>query len=131
MTDTFTKMTEDEITAICSLRTRGTPIAEIAARFGRSYSAVNYQLRQRGVRIVTHSAHVEGVSGEGISDVTDKLRMSHEAAACDAHLDDLEAAYPDGPPWHVRPVSHEHRQVRFSIATPFSMVGSPAAMCEG
>ena len=128
---TFQKMTEDEITAICARRTRGTPIMEIAAQFGRSYNAISYQLRQRNVRIVTHSAHVEGVSGAGISDVTDRLRMSHEAAACDAHLDDLEAAYPDGPPFRSLPVSHENRQVRLSIPAQFSMVGSPAAMCEG
>jgi len=131
VTTNFTKMTEEEIVAICAMRTRGVPITEIAAHFGRSYNAVSHQLRQRGVRIVTHLAHVEGVSGEGISDVTDRLRHANEAEACSAHLLDLETHYPDGPPWRVSPVSHENRQVRFSIPTPFSMVGSPAAMCEG
>lgn len=131
MTDSFTKMTEDEIVAICAMRTRGTPIAEIAAHFGRSYSGVSYQLGLRGVRLVSHSAHVEGVAGEAFADATDKLRMRHESAACDAHLADLEAVYPDGPPWQARPASHEARRLIVPTRTPFSMVGSPAAMCEG
>ena len=131
MKASFTKMTEDEITAICTMRCSGVAITEIAAHFGRSHSAISQQLRQRGVRLVTHSAHVEGVSGEGISDTTDSLRQSNEAKACAAHLLDLETHYPDGPPWQASPVSYENRQVRFSIPSRCSMVGSPAAMCEG
>ena len=131
MKASFQKMTEDEITAICAMRTRGAPITEIAAQFGRSFGAISYQLRARNVRIVTHSAHAAGVSGEGISDVTDRLRHANEAKACSAHLLDLETHYPDGPPTLALPTSFEGRQLRVSIPSRFSMVGSPAAMCEG
>ena len=131
MKASFKKMTEDEITEICAMRTRGAPITEIAAHFGRSFAAITYQLRERNVRIKTRSAHAAGVNGDAFIDATDRLRLKNDAEACDAHLADLETHHPFGPPTLPLPTSYEGRQLRVSIPTRFSMVGSPAAMCEG
>ena len=128
---TFRKSADEEIAAICNMRIKGAPIVEIAAHFGRSTSAIDYVLRQAGVRIKTASAHAAGVKGDAIGDPSFERRRDADAEACALHLRDLHRGYPAGVPWTSLPVSHETRQVRFSAPTPFSMVGSPAAMCEG
>jgi len=125
------KMTQDEVTAICAMRIAGAPIRDIAAHFGRSYNAIRERLRASGVQVVSRSAHVTGVSGEAISDMSDKLRLDNEADACAAHLADLARAYPAGPPFHALLPAAAGHVVRMSIPTPFSLVGSPAALCEG
>jgi hypothetical protein len=104
---------------------------EIAAHFGRSTSAIDYVLRQAGVRIKTASAHASGVKGEAIEDQAYERRLDSDAEACALHLRDLQRGYPKGAPWAALPTSHEPRAIKVLMPQRFSTIGSPAAMCEG
>ena len=96
---TFRESTDEEVAAICHMRSEGAPVVVIAAHFGRGLGAITHVLRTAGRGSSSASDPASGVDDEAFGDATDWTRLDREAEACARHLADLQRVYPNGPPW--------------------------------